>query len=221
MKQQDLQAFMETNMGNNFLSVDGENNGCNEMELNNFSALDASIQQQFTPDNNEETSSVLGMFGGFQSIIQRQREAQAAAAKAAADAAAKAAAAAVTAAAIAANQPSPRLIKSVEAAQASDAVIPAIQNIASDNATTVVTPVKTEPIGRPSKAPESTTSSTPESSDSKSRVAETKTPETTTSSTPSTSEKRYMGMSKNTGLILLGVAAVGIGAFVYFKYIKK
>jgi len=34
-------------------------------------------------------------------------------------------------------------------------------------------------------------------------------------------EKKYMGMSKKTGLIVLGVVALGVGTFVYFKYFRK
>ena len=61
-----------------------------------------------------------------------------------------------------------------------------------------------------------------QSTEQVSKEKEVTTDSTTKDSTSTTpSQKKYMGMSKNTGLIVLGVVALGVGAFVYFKYIKK
>jgi hypothetical protein len=35
------------------------------------------------------------------------------------------------------------------------------------------------------------------------------------------SSAKYMGVSKKTGYAVLGIAAIGLGAFIYFKYFKK
>lgn len=48
-----------------------------------------------------------------------------------------------------------------------------------------------------------------------------KTVQVPTETTPPPAEKKYMGMSKKTGLIVLGVVALGVGTFVYFKYFRK
>lgn len=65
-----------------------------------------------------------------------------------------------------------------------------------------------EPIKATDAIPINTPASTPKTEDTKNEVS-------------TDSSVKFMGMSKKTGLIVIGVLAIGVGTLVYFKFIKK
>lgn len=65
-----------------------------------------------------------------------------------------------------------------------------------------------EPIKATDAIPINTPTSIPKTEDTKNEVS-------------TDSSVKFMGMSKKTGLIVIGVLAIGVGTLVYFKFIKK